>query len=380
MDPEGAARDRAPQPRHAAHREPPAAPRARLRPGARGRSRSPRPVARDACTLLEVDEHGFDEVDRKLLLTIIDKFGGGPVGVRRARRRDQRGDGRHRGHLRAVPAADRLPRPHAARPHRHAPRLRAFRAARFRTPALTAARRSSSSPTPVPVTTRPTSTSTLAPASSIAQEPLAAARRLAPALVLDRQHGRRRASRASATCRTCLRPGDLLVANRSRVFPARLLGRARARRRGRGPARARPRRRALGGAWCGPAGACAPGDARRASAAGLHASSSRVGRPLRGRAAGADRRARCARPGRASVDEALERCGHVPLPPYIRRADAPADRERYQTVYAREPGSVAAPTAGLHFTRARSWRGSRARGVGARRDRAPRRARAPSAR
>jgi S-adenosylmethionine:tRNA ribosyltransferase-isomerase len=45
----------------------------------------------------------------------------------------------------------------------------------------------------------------------------------------------------------------------------------------------------------------------------------------------------------------LERAGHVPLPPYIRRADAAADRERYQTVYAREPGSVAAPTAGLHF-------------------------------
>jgi S-adenosylmethionine:tRNA ribosyltransferase-isomerase len=53
-----------------------------------------------------------------------------------------------------------------------------------------------------------------------------------------------------------------------------------------------------------------------------------------------------------SVAETLERVGHVPLPPYIRRADRPADRERYQTVYAREKGSVAAPTAGLHFTRA----------------------------
>ena len=47
---------------------------------------------------------------------------------------------------------------------------------------------------------------------------------------------------------------------------------------------------------------------------------------------------------------AIERIGHVPLPPYIDREDQPADRERYQTIYAREKGSVAAPTAGLHFT------------------------------
>jgi S-adenosylmethionine:tRNA ribosyltransferase-isomerase len=46
----------------------------------------------------------------------------------------------------------------------------------------------------------------------------------------------------------------------------------------------------------------------------------------------------------------LERIGHVPLPPYIRRDDAEADRERYQSVFSRERGSVAAPTAGLHFT------------------------------
>jgi len=45
----------------------------------------------------------------------------------------------------------------------------------------------------------------------------------------------------------------------------------------------------------------------------------------------------------------LERLGHMPLPPYIRRADEPADQRRYQTVYARRPGAVAAPTAGLHF-------------------------------
>ena len=47
---------------------------------------------------------------------------------------------------------------------------------------------------------------------------------------------------------------------------------------------------------------------------------------------------------------ALDRIGHIPLPPYIRRADAATDRDRYQTVFARDPGSVAAPTAGLHFT------------------------------
>jgi S-adenosylmethionine:tRNA ribosyltransferase-isomerase len=48
--------------------------------------------------------------------------------------------------------------------------------------------------------------------------------------------------------------------------------------------------------------------------------------------------------------EHIERVGHIPLPPYISRADAPPDRDRYQTIYARERGSVAAPTAGLHFT------------------------------
>jgi S-adenosylmethionine:tRNA ribosyltransferase-isomerase len=48
--------------------------------------------------------------------------------------------------------------------------------------------------------------------------------------------------------------------------------------------------------------------------------------------------------------EALARLGHIPLPPYIKRADEPLDRERYQTVYARQGNAVAAPTAGLHFT------------------------------
>ncbi len=50
------------------------------------------------------------------------------------------------------------------------------------------------------------------------------------------------------------------------------------------------------------------------------------------------------------VEQAIEKYGHVPLPPYIARPDQPSDVERYQTVYATESGSVAAPTAGLHFT------------------------------
>jgi S-adenosylmethionine:tRNA ribosyltransferase-isomerase len=48
--------------------------------------------------------------------------------------------------------------------------------------------------------------------------------------------------------------------------------------------------------------------------------------------------------------EALDRLGHIPLPPYIKRDDEPLDRERYQTVYAKQGSAVAAPTAGLHFT------------------------------
>jgi len=60
--------------------------------------------------------------------------------------------------------------------------------------------------------------------------------------------------------------------------------------------------------------------------------------------------------------EALNRLGHIPLPPYIKRADEPLDRERYQTVFARQGNAIAAPTAGLHFTPAILER-LRARGI-----------------
>jgi S-adenosylmethionine:tRNA ribosyltransferase-isomerase len=64
----------------------------------------------------------------------------------------------------------------------------------------------------------------------------------------------------------------------------------------------------------------------------------------------------------SDVQSAIDRLGHIPLPPYIKRDDQPADRERYQTVYARDRGSIAAPTAGLHFT-AHQLEDLRARGV-----------------
>jgi len=69
-----------------------------------------------------------------------------------------------------------------------------------------------------------------------------------------------------------------------------------------------------------------------------------------------------AEPAAPPFEAWLERVGHVPLPPYIDRPDEPSDRERYQTVFARDPGSVAAPTAALHFTAA-TLEALRARGI-----------------
>jgi len=160
-----------------------------------------------------------------------------------------------------------------------------------------------------------------------------------------------------------LRPGDLLVLNDSRVIPARLYARRTLRREREKPtgrievmltepagenewrALVRPGRKiAIGEQLVFPA----PDGSMALEAEVLE------------RGEFGERLLRF-----APVEDffgALERIGHIPLPPYIHRDDQGADRERYQTVFAHERGSVAAPTAGLHFTQA-TLEAIRARGV-----------------
>jgi len=190
------------------------------------------------------------------------------------------------------------------------------------------------------------------PPELVAQEPLAR-RDASRLLVLDRASGAI-AHRTFSDLPELLRPGDLLVTNRSRVFPARLLGR----RAAGGLAEILLVRRTEPDAW---EAMVRPGRRLRRGAVvdiapGFRV---RVEEPLhpepRGERSSAGPQPTALRRVRLLLDDpdparALERHGHVPLPPYIHRADEPSDRDRYQTVYARETGSVAAPTAGLHFT------------------------------
>lgn len=136
--------------------------------------------------------------------------------------------------------------------------------------------------------------------------------------------------------------GDVLVLNETRVFRARLLGR----RPGGGAAEVlllRPIAGQGGDTW---EALVRPG-AKLTEGRGVEISDAlRV--DVIGIAADGTRRVRLVTP--LDIEAAIERYGHVPLPPYIDRADEPEDAQRYQTVYARERGSVAAPTAGLHFT------------------------------
>jgi len=175
------------------------------------------------------------------------------------------------------------------------------------------------------------------PPDRIAQEPLAdrAASRL---LVLERDSGRV-SHRHFPQLLDVIAPEDVLVLNVSRVIPARLLGT----REGGQPAELLLVREAGDGSWLAlvhPGGKLKPGRRVRFGPDSVAEIEEVLGGGLR----------RVRFVGDLDARATLAKYGAVPLPPYIRRAPTPADVERYQTVYAKDDGSVAAPTAGLHFT------------------------------
>ncbi len=182
------------------------------------------------------------------------------------------------------------------------------------------------------------------PDELIAQEP-PAERGGSRLMTLDRATGRTSHHRFS-DLPSLLRPGDLLVVNDTRVFPARLIG---TRLPGGGAAECflvRPAQEP--DTWTAlvhPGQRLREGSRMRFEAHGRILHAQVLGLHFHGR-----RTVKLWTEDGSPVRDAIDAIGHVPLPPYIKRADAPSDRDRYQTIYARERGSIAAPTAGLHFT------------------------------
>jgi S-adenosylmethionine:tRNA ribosyltransferase-isomerase len=180
------------------------------------------------------------------------------------------------------------------------------------------------------------------PPDLIAQEP-AAERGAARLLLLGRATGAVAHTTVNALP-DLLGEGDLLVVNNTRVFPARLLGR---RVPTGGAVECLLVARLANGHW---EALMHPGQKLRIGAQVRFEGA----RPLTGevlaRRFHGRRVIRLWTDDGSSVDDAVDAIGHVPLPPYIRREDRGDDRERYQTIFARARGSVAAPTAGLHFS------------------------------
>jgi S-adenosylmethionine:tRNA ribosyltransferase-isomerase len=172
------------------------------------------------------------------------------------------------------------------------------------------------------------------PPASIAQE--AAPRGESRLLVLDREGAGRHAQVRDLP--SLLRPGDLLVLNDTRVIPARLFGR---RAGSTGKMELLLIERLSDREWDA---LVKPG--RRARPGTVIELDSTLSAEVVDKREDGRHRLRFSEP----VEPHLDRLGHVPLPPYIHRPDTQEDRDRYQTVYARSPGAVAAPTAGLHFT------------------------------
>jgi S-adenosylmethionine:tRNA ribosyltransferase-isomerase len=172
------------------------------------------------------------------------------------------------------------------------------------------------------------------PQEQIAQHP--APRGASRLLVLDREGADRH--RHVRDLPELLRAGDLLVINDTRVIPARLFG-----------------RRASGGQieilLTGKTGErewdalVKPG--KRAKPGTVIVLDKGLSAEVIEKEETGRHRLRFSEP----IEPHLERLGHMPLPPYIQREDEAEDRERYQTVWAKAPGAIAAPTAGLHFTR-----------------------------
>jgi S-adenosylmethionine:tRNA ribosyltransferase-isomerase len=179
------------------------------------------------------------------------------------------------------------------------------------------------------------------PEELIAQEPLPdrAASRM---LVVDRRTGSWQ-DRTFREFPSLTGPGDCIVFNDSRVFPSRLYGTREHGAGGRVEIFLTRQVSTDGLTW---EALVRPGRKMRSGERVMI--SDELSAEILGRGEFGERTVRL--DPRGELFEVLDRVGHVPLPPYIRRADNPADRDRYQTVFARERGSVAAPTAGLHFT------------------------------
>lgn len=198
------------------------------------------------------------------------------------------------------------------------------------------------------------------PPEQIAQRPLDP-RDASRMLVLDRASGRF-ADDHFANLPKLLRGDELVVINNARVIPARLFARREKPEAQAGapllPARIEVFlvRHVHGDEW---EALVRPGRKVR-SGERLHIEGTELQAEVIGRGSYGLRQLRFS--GVPDVLAAIERAGHVPLPPYIRRSDEPADRERYQTVFATRPAAVAAPTAGLHFTQ-QTLAEMRARGV-----------------
>ncbi len=194
------------------------------------------------------------------------------------------------------------------------------------------------------------------PAERIAQRPLQE-RDASRMMLLERASGTWE-DRAFREFPSLLRGDELLVVNNARVIPARLLGRRAGVRSGPQAHSGKARKeflqspievlllRRLGDeSW---EALVRPGRKVGISEKIVFGDGGELEAEVEWRGEFGLRRLRLHAQG--DVIEAIERLGHVPLPPYIRRSDDPADRERYQTIFASHSGAVAAPTAGLHFT------------------------------